>query len=82
MTTIAVIRIKGQVGLNRDINETFERLRLRRKYVCVVFEKPSEIELGMIKKIKNFIAYGEITKETYEELKKKRGIKDPNNKDN
>ena len=80
MTTIAVIRIKGQVGLNKDINETFERLRLRRKYVCVVFEKPNEIELGMIKKVKNFIAYGEITKETYEELKKKRGIKDPNNK--
>jgi large subunit ribosomal protein L30 len=80
MTTIAVIRIKGQVGLNKDINETFERLRLRRKYVCVVFEKPSEVELGMINKVKNFVAFGEITKETYEELKKKRGIKDPNNK--
>lgn len=80
MTTIAVIRIKGQVGLDRDINETFDRLRLRRKYVCVVFENPSEVELGMIKKVKNFVAFGEITKDTYEELKKKRGIKDPNNK--
>jgi len=79
---IAVIRIKGLVGLNRDINETFERLRLRRKYTCVVFEKPNEVQLGMIKKVKDFVAYGEISKETYEELKKKRGIKNPKNKGN
>jgi large subunit ribosomal protein L30 len=77
---LAVIRIKGQVGLNKDINETLYRLRLRRKYICVIFENPDEVELGMINKVKNLIAFGNITKETYEELKKKRGLKDPNNK--
>ena len=27
---------QGRVGLNKDINETLDRLRLRRKYTCVV----------------------------------------------
>ncbi|MFH1503076.1 MAG: uL30 family ribosomal protein [Candidatus Diapherotrites archaeon] len=75
---ICIIRIKGQVGLRRDIVETLNRLRLRRKYSCIVLEKPNEIQLGMIKKLRDFIAYGEISKDTYKELIKKRGIKDKN----
>lgn len=72
---ICIIRIKGQVGLNKDIKETFKRLKLNKKYSCRVFEKPTEIELGMIKKLKDFIAFGEINEETYKELKEKRGKK-------
>ena len=33
---IAVIRIRGQVGFKGDIVETFNRLKLRKKYSCVV----------------------------------------------
>lgn len=72
---IAIIRIKGQVGLKREINETLDRLRLRRKYACVVFENPTKEQLGMIKKVKDFVAYGEIDADTYKELKEKRGKK-------
>jgi len=73
---IAVIRIKGQVGIKRPVKETLDRLRLRRKYVCVVFENPSEEILGMIKKMKDFVAFGEISEETYKELVKERGKQD------
>ena len=72
---IAVIRIKGQVGIKRPVKETLDRLRLRRKYVCVVFENPSKEILGMIKKMKDFVAFGEISDETYKELVEKRGQK-------
>jgi len=72
---ICIIRIKGQVGIRKDIVETLNRIRLRRKYSCVVFDKPTEIQLGMIKKLRDFIAYGEISEEVYKELVKKRGIK-------
>jgi len=72
---IVVIRIKGNVGLRREIKETFERLRLKKKYSCIVSEKPSREFLGMVEKVRNFIAYGEIDKETYEELVKARGQK-------
>jgi len=71
---IAVIRIKGRVGLSRDINETLDRLRVRRKYTCVVL-KGSPEELGMIEKLRDFVAYGEINADMYKELVKQRGKK-------
>ena len=77
---ICTIRIRGKIGLNRDIFETLHRLRLRRKYTCVVI-KPSKENLGMLKKVKDFVAFGEINEETYKKLKSKRGIKDPNSKE-
>jgi len=73
--TIAVIRIKGQVGLKTEISETLYRLRLRRKYICVLIE-PTKENLGMIKKLRDFVAFGEINEETKKELIKQRGKKD------
>jgi large subunit ribosomal protein L30 len=70
---IAVIRIKGQVGLKKNIVETLHRLRLRRKYACVVFANSPKVQLGMIKKVKDFVAFGEINDKTLKELIKKRG---------
>ncbi|MFA4953434.1 MAG: uL30 family ribosomal protein [Candidatus Pacearchaeota archaeon] len=71
---IAVIRIHGQVRLRKEIVETFNRLRLRRKYSCVVLDGKKE-ELGMVKKVKDFVAYGEINEETYKKLNEKRKTK-------
>jgi large subunit ribosomal protein L30 len=73
---IAAIRIRGQVGLNKEVKETLNRLRLRKKYVCVVFDKPTENQLGMIKNLRNFISYGEISEDVYKQLVEKRGKKD------
>jgi len=75
---IAIIRIKGMVGLNKEVAETLYRLRLRKKYVCIVLEKPTKEQLGMIKKVRDFVAFGEIDDETYKELKEKRGKKNIN----
>jgi len=72
---IAVIRIHGRVKLKKDIVETLNRLRIRKKYSCVVFENLTKVELGMIKKVKDFVAYGEISDETYKKLVEKRGGK-------
>lgn len=69
---ICIIRIRGRVGLKKEINETLNRLRLRRKYTCVVLEG-NKVQLGMIKKIKDFIAFGEIDDKTFGNLVEKRG---------
>jgi large subunit ribosomal protein L30 len=69
---IAIIRIGGDVGLRKDIRETLERLRLKRKYACVVI-KQTEVNSGMIKKVKDFVAFGEIKKDVFEKLIKERG---------
>lgn len=77
---IAVIRIRGQVGLKTDVKETLNRLRLRKKYVCVVFENPNELQMGMIKKIRDFVSYGEISEDVYNKLIDARGKKDKEGK--
>lgn len=71
---IAIIRIKGPIKVNREMNKTMYMLRLRRKNVCVVVEDTKQ-NLGMIKKIKDYVTYGEIDEETLKLLKEKRGIK-------
>ena len=71
---ITVIRIKGQIGLRKDVVETLNRLRLRKKYTCVLLE-PTKENLGMIKKVENQIAFGEISEEMYKKLVQKRKTK-------
>ncbi|MEM2089957.1 MAG: 50S ribosomal protein L30 [Candidatus Pacearchaeota archaeon] len=75
---IAVIRIRGLVGVRREIRETLDKLKLRKKFVCVIVDDTKEI-MGMLKKAQNYIAYGEIDEETLKELIMKRGRK-PGNK--
>jgi len=58
--------------MDRDVGETLSRLRMRRKYACVVLN-PNKEQEGMIKKVKNLVAFGEINKETLEKLIEKRG---------
>jgi len=69
---IVIIRIKGTVKIRKDIEETLNRLRLRRKHACVVLNPTTE-NLGMIEKVRDFIAYGEIKNDSFEKLIEKRG---------
>ncbi len=71
---IAIIRITGMVDKNADIASTLDRLRLRRKYSCVVVEENEIIE-GMLKKVRSFVAYGKINNDTLKLLIDKRGQK-------
>jgi large subunit ribosomal protein L30 len=72
MNRIAIIRITGKQGLNQNIKATFKLLRLYNKYNCVVVpNKPQYI--GMIKKVKDFITWGEIDEKTFKMLLEKRG---------
>ena len=69
---IVAIRIKGKVDVPREIEETLNRLRLRKKFSCVVLKEKPEI-VGMLEKVRDYIAYGKISKEIFAELLKKRG---------
>jgi len=68
----AIIRFKGFVGTNKKIEETLSRIRLRKKNVCVVLNETPELK-GILEKINNFAAYGEIKEETLAKLIKERG---------
>ena len=70
---IAVIRIRGQVKLKNEIAETLSRLRMRKKLVCVLIDEKDVVRMGMLKKVKQYVAYGKADDKLVEELKKKRG---------
>lgn len=69
---IAIVRVRGRVDVRSDIERTLHLLRLRRKHSCVVL-RPDKSLIGMINKVKDFVTWGEIDKETFKELLLKRG---------
>jgi large subunit ribosomal protein L30 len=70
---IIVIRIKGQVKIRKQITETLNRLGLKTKYSCIILEKPKAEELGMVEKVRDFVAFGELNPETHKRLVEARG---------
>ena len=69
---LAVVRIRGSPGLDKPKKDTLNMLNLTRVNHCVVIrEDPSYI--GMLRKVENYVTWGEITKETLEKLVLKRG---------
>jgi len=70
---IAVIRIHGQPKLKNEIRETLDRLRMRKKLVCVLIDEKDKIKMGMLKKVKEYVAYGKIDEKMKKELESKRG---------
>ena len=69
---VAVIRIAGMVKVRKDVAETLDRLRLRRKYVCVIVDANNKNIIGMLKRVKQYIAFGEIDSKILEKLIKER----------
>ncbi len=67
-----VVRVRGNVGVRSDIEETMRRLRLTRVNHIVIVPKTETIE-GMLKKAKDFITWGEAEKDTIKEILLKRG---------
>lgn len=69
---IAVIKITGSIDASADERRTLKLLKLNKKNVCVLIDDRPEIR-GMIKKVKRYVAAGEIDQETLKELIEKRG---------
>src|SRR3989338_172316 len=72
---IAVVRIRGLVNIRKTIGATLDMLRLYRKNYCVVVDNRPEI-VGMLKKAKDYITWGEIDDATLKLLVEKREEKD------
>ena len=68
---IIVVRISGLVEMPPAAQESLYRLRLRRKYSATLI-KPTRDNLILLGKLRNFVAYGDINKETLKLLIDKR----------
>ncbi len=69
---IAVVRVRGKINLSSDIKKTFELLNLHNRNWCVLIENNKSL-IGMVNRVKDYVTYGEISKDTLKELLKNRG---------
>ncbi|MBW9223010.1 50S ribosomal protein L30 [Methanothermococcus sp. SCGC AD-155-E23] len=68
----AVVRVRGTVGVRRDIKDTLKMLRLHKVNHCVIVPETDTFK-GMLEKVKDYVTYGEIDKDTLIKLILKRG---------
>lgn len=68
----AAVRIRGSVNVRGDMEEALHRMRLDRPNNCVLLLE-TETYLGMLRKVKDLIAYGQVDAATVALLLRKRG---------
>jgi large subunit ribosomal protein L30 len=68
----AVVQVRGVVNTRQDIKDTLKMLRLHHINHCVLVADTPE-NLGMIRKVKDYVAYGEVDAMTIETLLRTRG---------
>lgn len=72
---IAIILLRGRIGVHRDVIKALDLLRLQKKHVCVVIDEKDNTK-GTLQKVKDYVTWGTITEETHKALIEKRGQKD------
>ena len=68
---LAVVLIRGNVNIKAPIKEALKMLHLKKKNSCIIMEK-TPTNIGMVKKVKDYVTYGEIDPETLKILATKR----------
>lgn len=68
--SIAVIRIRGTGRIEKSVVDTMKILGLARLHSCVIVAKNPVYE-GMIRKVKDYVTWGEIKPEMLKQLKEK-----------
>jgi large subunit ribosomal protein L30 len=72
MTKIAIIRLKGRVGVNVRVKTALQMFKLDHNNQCLILEEGPNT-LGMLRKAKDYITWGPINDETLKTLVEKRG---------
>jgi large subunit ribosomal protein L30 len=70
---LALIRLRGNVGIRKELEYVFNLLHLARKNHATLMNE-SASNLGMIRKIQDYSTWGEVNLETISMLLRKRGI--------
>ncbi|MHC1626296.1 MAG: 50S ribosomal protein L30 [Methanoculleaceae archaeon] len=68
----AVVQVRGTVNTRREIRDTLRMLRLHHINHCVIVPK-TPAYLGMIRKVRGYVAYGEVNSEALTTLLRTRG---------
>ena len=71
MSKLAIIRIRGGIGVPHKVLETLDMLQLKKKNKCIVREASLTVK-GMVQKVKDYVTYGEVDEETIKLLETKK----------
>jgi large subunit ribosomal protein L30 len=69
---LAVVKVRGTIRAQREAKETLDMLRIgRTNHAVLVDNRPAM--MGMLKRVQNYVTWGEVSKETVALLLQKRG---------
>lgn len=68
---LIVIRIRGKVNVAPNVKKTLYILRLRKKFSCVLIDNTPE-NIGKLRKVENYVSYGQAKEETIKKILLKR----------
>jgi len=77
MSKIAVVLIRGLIGIKVDIKDTLFSLNLRKKHACAIVED-NPVVRGMLAKSQDFTTFGTVSDEVLKELGTKRQANEKN----
>ena len=70
--TLAVVRVRGIINVKNDIRDTLTMLGLGRVNHCVLISENPQ-NMGMVRKVKDYVTWGPIDTETATLMVKERG---------
>jgi large subunit ribosomal protein L30 len=73
LSVYAIVRLRGTVNVPYDVEYTLRLLRLYKRYHCVLYPATLPGLRGMLDKVKDWVTWGEIDRDTLIELLKARG---------
>lgn len=69
---VAVVRVRGNIKVQRKTKDTLKMLNLKYVNNCVVFPLNMHYK-GMLQKVKDYVTWGELKKEVFEKMLMKWG---------
>ena len=69
---LAVVRIRGMVGVRGDVEDTLTMLKLRKSHTAVLIDETKFTNVpGMLEKVKDIVTYGPVSEATAAKLSAK-----------
>jgi large subunit ribosomal protein L30 len=69
---IAILRVRGPIKIKKDIEKAMSLLNLTRANHCVFYNDSKHLQ-GSLRKAKDYITWGEISKEVFKKILLKKG---------
>lgn len=76
MSKLVAVKIRGSIDARESIQRTLETLGLTKKNKAAVLED-NDSNRGMLRKAKDYIAYGEVDEETADKVQEKVNLTPP-----